>query len=56
MRAGSIVDIRFALRGDALAPVRRIPAEAQHGLDLSRDLEILQGRLDGLEGLLRPRA
>ncbi len=53
---GSIVDIRFTLRGDALSPARRIPAEAQRGLDLSRDLEMLQGRLDGLEGLLRSRA
>lgn len=52
---GNIVDARFKLRGEKLAPVRRIPAEAQRGLDLSRDLEILPGRLDQVEDLLRSR-
>lgn len=52
--AGEVVDVRFTIRGEKLAPVRRIPAEAQGGLDLSRDLEILPGRLDRLENLLRP--
>lgn len=52
---GIIIDVRFALQGEKLAPVRRIPAEAQRGLDLSRDLELLPGKLDRLEGLLRSR-
>lgn len=51
---GEVVDVQFTFRGEKLAPVRRIPAEAQGGLDLSRDLEILPGRLDRLENLLRP--
>jgi hypothetical protein len=33
--------------------MRRIPAEDQGGLDFSRDREILPGRLDRLESLLR---
>jgi hypothetical protein len=52
--AGEVVDDRFTFRGEKLAPVRRIPVEAQGGLDLSRDLEVLPGRLDRLEDLLRP--
>lgn len=52
--AAEVADVRFTLRGEKLAPVRRIPVEAQRGLDLSRDLEILPGRLDRLESLLRP--
>jgi hypothetical protein len=50
---GEIVDLNFKLQGERLAPMRRIPAEDQAGLDLSRDREILPGRLDRLEGLLR---
>jgi hypothetical protein len=50
---GNPVDARFTLRGEELAPVRRVPADAQRGLDLSRDLDILPGRLDRLETLLR---
>jgi hypothetical protein len=51
--AGEIVDVRFKLRGERLEPMRRIPAEDQGGFDLSRDREILPGRLDRLESLLR---
>lgn len=49
---GNVVDARFKLRGDALTPVRRISADAQCGLELPRDLELLEGRLDRLESLV----
>jgi hypothetical protein len=50
---GAILDTRFALRGEPLRPLRRVPAGAQRGLLLPAEFALLPGRLDRLEDLLR---
>ncbi|MFT3916257.1 MAG: hypothetical protein QM704_19920 [Anaeromyxobacteraceae bacterium] len=51
---GAVVEEWFTLRGEPLAPARRIPAAVQPGLAFPGELELLEGRLDRLEDLLRP--